>query len=160
MSGDGIPAEWPRPHYDTAEIRFGGETITVEIADTPARRAYGYMFVREVADGHGMIFIYPKNRPEMSFWMRNTRVPLDLLYLHDDGRIVNIHENMVPLRDSPGYASAGPCRFVLELPGGWVKEHGVWMRDRVEFSQEIRDRVAEDDVFGRENIPDVLGQAD
>lgn len=156
---DGIPADWPRPQYDTAQLEFGGETITVELADTPERRAYGYMFVREVKPGHGMIFIYPEKRPGMSFWMRNTRVSLDLLYLDDDGRIVNIHQNMKPRSDEPGYPAAGPCRFVLELPGGWIDEHGVWMKDRVRFSKEILELEAEDDVFGRENIPDVLGQA-
>lgn len=156
---DGVPAEWPRPKHETVEIKVAGHPVTVEIADTPETRRYGFMFVTQVPDDRGMLFVYPRKRPGLSFWMRNTRVPLDLLYLEDDGRIINIHPEMRPRRDRPGYEAAAPCRFVLELPGGWLRRHGVWMNDRVEFPVGLAER-ARPDGFDGENIPDLLGQAE
>ena len=80
-----------------------------------------------------MLFIFPE-RAQQSFWMRNTKTPLDILYLADDGRIVRIHERTVPFSEQ-GLPSDEPVRFVLEVPGGFSAEHGVRAGDRVELGE-------------------------
>lgn len=156
LAVSGFPAEFPRPQYATMAIEVDGHPITVEVADTPEKRRYGCMFLSELPDDRGMIFVYPTPR-RMGFWMRNTRIPLDILFLADDGAIVNAHMSMKPLSDTPSYPSAGPVRFALELPGGWLKKHGVWVRKRVTLPPELLQSSAVDDEVYLDNIPDLIG---
>ena len=158
LEAGGFPDDYPRPEYDTAVVKVGGHEVTVEVADTAVKRRYGCMFLSELGDDRGMIFVYPKAR-FMSFWMRNTRIPLDILYLTDDGRIVNAHRDMLPLRDEPSYPSAPhqPVRFALELPGGWMDRHGVWLTHKVELPDELLSLEAEEDDVLLGNIPPLIG---
>ncbi|HSM11942.1 MAG TPA: DUF192 domain-containing protein [Lysobacter sp.] len=97
-----------------------GERFIVEIAADEATRAQGLMFRDEMADDRGMFFIFPDQRPR-SFWMKNTRIPLDILYFDADRRLVSQQRDVPPcsLGDRcPPYPSAAPARFVLELNAG------------------------------------------
>ena len=113
--------------------RADGATVRValEVADTPAARERGLMYRSSMAEDRGMLFVFP-DEVEHSVWMRNTLIPLDMLFIAGDGRIVGIHPNAVPL--STAHASVGrPSRYVLETNGGWAARHGVRAGDRVEF---------------------------
>jgi uncharacterized membrane protein (UPF0127 family) len=114
----------------------GDFTFHVEIADTDAERAKGLMFRQELADDAGMLFDFGDER-QTSFWMQNTFIPLDMIFISADGVVKNIHVNARPL-DTTAIPSDGPVRFVLEIPGGRSGEIGLAVGDRLE-----NDRVAE-----------------
>lgn len=95
----------------------------VEIADSAAERRRGLMYRREMDEDWGMLFIYPDEAPR-SFWMKNTLIPLDMVYIAADGRLVSIVERAEPM-SLQGRPSEGPARFVLELNGGEAAEAGL-----------------------------------
>ncbi|MBU1173864.1 MAG: DUF192 domain-containing protein [Alphaproteobacteria bacterium] len=111
-------------HTDTGDFAF-----SVELADTPAEQAKGLMFREALAEDAGMLFDFHEER-QASFWMQNTLVPLDMLFIAADGTIRNIHLNARPL-DPTSIPSEGPVRFVLEISGGRSKEIGARAGDRV-----------------------------
>ena len=101
-------------------VRIGGERYAVEIADDDAERARGLMFRDVLAEGHGMLFIHVSEEPQ-SYWMKNTRIPLDILYFDDSRRLVAQQRDVPPcsLGDAcPPYPSDAPARYVLELNAG------------------------------------------
>lgn len=113
-------------------IVSGGRRIrfTVELAVTPDERATGLMFRRSLAPDRGMLFLFGAERV-LSMWMKNTYVPLDMLFIARGGRIVSIHERATPHSLAP-IRSAGPASAVLELAGGTVARHGIAAGDLVE----------------------------
>lgn len=101
----------------------------VEVARTSAEQAKGLMFRTALAPDEGMIF--PMNPPRhASFWMRNTVIPLDIIYIGTDGRVMNMWENTVPYSEEP-LPSTGVVKGVLELPGGRAKQLGIMPGDKV-----------------------------
>ncbi len=110
----------------------GEHGFTVEIADTPARQAQGLMFRQSLAEDAGMLFIYPRAQP-VSMWMKNTLIPLDMLFIREDGRIESIAQDAVP-HDLTPIQSGGPVRAVLELPAGTTARLGVKPGDRIVHS--------------------------
>jgi uncharacterized membrane protein (UPF0127 family) len=103
-----------------------GETehvFNVEIADTPETTSRGLMFRRELAPDAGMLFDFLDERP-VSFWMRNTLIPLDMLFIRANGEVAKIHANAIPHDETP-IPSGEPVRFVLEIPGGRAAELGI-----------------------------------
>ncbi|MCR6643256.1 MAG: DUF192 domain-containing protein [Terricaulis sp.] len=108
----------------------GDRRFYAEIADDEAERARGLMFRREMARDHGMLFLFEE--PGMqSFWMRNTHLSLDLIFVAADGRIVNIIEHATPYSDAP-LRSSGPAVAVLEINAGLSRELGIAAGDRVQ----------------------------
>jgi hypothetical protein len=106
-------------------------TFRVEVAATSQQQARGLMFRTRLGDDEGMIF--PMNPPRgASFWMRNTVIPLDLIFIGTDGRISNIAANAIPYDESP-LLSAGLVKGVLELRDGRAAELGIVAGDRVEW---------------------------
>lgn len=111
-------------------LRVGGEEVTVEVAETDAQRRRGLMGRDSLPEDHGMLFVY--SRPQtLSFWMRNTEIPLDIAYISRDGVIVDIQQ-MEPHTEER-HPSREPAMYALELPRGWFEEHGVEVGDRVRF---------------------------
>jgi uncharacterized membrane protein (UPF0127 family) len=108
----------------------GDHTFTVEVVDTPESRAEGLMFRQSLADDAGMLFDFKEERP-VSFWMRNTFIPLDMVFIRADGSVANVHVNARP-HDPTGIPSDGPVTFVLEIAGGRSVEIGLKAGDRVE----------------------------
>ena len=103
----------------------------VEAAVTPEQQAKGLMFRTALAPDEGMIF--PMNPPRTaSFWMRNTVIPLDLIFIGADGRITNIAANAVPYDEAP-LRSTGQVKGVLELTGGRAAQLGIVAGDAVEW---------------------------
>jgi uncharacterized membrane protein (UPF0127 family) len=101
----------------------------VEIADNDASRAQGLMNRRSLAPDRGMLFDFHTPRP-VSFWMRNTYISLDMIFIRQDGTILSIARKTRPLSDAP-VPSGGPVRAVLEVIGGRAAEIGALPGDRI-----------------------------
>lgn len=110
--------------------RTGSYDFTVEVVDTAESRARGLMYRLELADDAGMLFDFIEERP-VSFWMRHTFIPLDMIFIGADGVVRNVHANAVP-HDETGIPSDGPVRFVLEIPGGRAAALGLVAGDTIE----------------------------
>lgn len=109
------------------KIELAGEkgvvTFDVAVADDFQERARGLMFVKEMPDSQGMLFIYGVTRP-VSFWMKNTYIPLDMIFIDRRGVVKKVHENAVP-HDVKAISSDVPIRSVLEINGGLSARMGI-----------------------------------
>jgi uncharacterized protein len=103
--------------------------IDVEVADDEAERTQGLMYRDSMAENTGMIFLFPIEEP-MSFWMKNTHIPLDIIYINSEKKIVHIAENTKPysLDQIP---SGSPALFVVEVNAGFTKRHGIKVGDTI-----------------------------
>jgi len=115
----------------TIEIatKTGVHAFSVEMAENDADRAKGLMFRKELPEGRGMLFDFQAEQ-DVSFWMQNTYIPLDMIFIRSDGRILRIAENTVPL-STRMIPSGGPVRAVLEVIGGTARKLGIAPGDRV-----------------------------
>jgi hypothetical protein len=121
----------------TIATAAGDKAFNIEVVDTPEGRAKGLMFRTEIAPDYGMLFDFHESRP-VSFWMQNTLVPLDMLFIKHDGTIANIQVNARPM-DTTSIPSDGPVEFVLEIAGGRSVELGIKAGDKV-----VHDRINKD----------------
>lgn len=123
----------PKAELPTAELSFpdapAAPTVRVELAKTPADIERGLMFRRSMPDDHGMLFTLDGRR-EQVFWMRNTCIPLDMLFIDEDGVIVGIVESATPLTETPRSVRC-PSLYVLELNAGLSRKHGIAPGQRV-----------------------------
>ncbi|MEM9720079.1 MAG: DUF192 domain-containing protein [Bacteroidota bacterium] len=105
--------------------------LAVELAITEVEQRQGLMYRRHMEADQGMLFIFNKPEPR-SFWMRNTYIPLDILYIDENQRIVSIHENLMPLysRQVPSFK---PAQYVLEVVGGFCADHGIQVGDSFSY---------------------------
>ena len=101
----------------------------VEVALSMRQRARGLMFRESMADDAGMLFFYPAEQ-QIRMWMKNTLIPLDMLFVASDGRIVDVAADAVPLSETV-IGSSGPARAVIELNGGTAARLGIKVGDRV-----------------------------
>jgi hypothetical protein len=115
------------------KIIVGKTPLRVEVADTLEKQERGLMFRQSMPENEGMLFVY-KVPEEMSFWMRNTFIPLDIAFVGADGIILNIHQAR-PLDESVLYRSAGAAKYVIETNQGWFSRHGIRPGDRVTFGR-------------------------
>ncbi len=111
-----------------------GTRILVELADTPQKRAHGLMFRTRLANDTGMLFVF-EEAGQWSFWMKNTMVALDILWLGPDKRIVYIEENIPGCSQDPcpEYRSNKDALYALELPAGSVKREKLAKGMKLEF---------------------------
>ncbi len=112
----------------------------MEIADTPAKREMGLQYRRELATDRGMIFLFPVES-EHAFWMKNTPIPLDMIFISSDYKIVGIAEQAAPF-SLDSRSVNGASRYVLEINGGLAQKYGFKKGDRVRFeniSVEVRE---------------------
>lgn len=114
----------------------GGEMVQVlaEIADEPEERTRGLMYRRELAAGEGMIFLFENPSP-MVFWMKNTLIPLDIVFFDEGGTYLS-SDTMVPCEADPCtlYRSNGPAAYVLEMASGFLQESRVGEGWRLDLS--------------------------
>jgi uncharacterized protein len=103
--------------------------FSVELAITPEEHAQGLMYRKELPEGRGMLFDFKTEQP-VEFWMHNTYISLDIIFIRGDGRILRIAESATPLSDRR-IPSGGPIRGVLEVIGGTAKKFGIGPGDRV-----------------------------
>ena len=115
----------------TVEIvtKTGVHPFAVELATNDAERSRGLMFRKELPEGQGMLFDFEREQP-VSFWMHNTYISLDMIFIRGDGRILSIAENTEPLSDRL-VPSGGPVRAVLEVIAGTAVKLGIAPGDRV-----------------------------
>lgn len=99
-----------------------GDTVRAEVARTPEQRELGLMHRESLADGRGMLFVFPDLQIR-SFWMKDTLIPLDIAYLDENFRIVDIHG--MEAGDLDPHPSAMPAMFALEVPLGWFERKGI-----------------------------------
>ena len=115
----------------TIETAGGPRKFHVELATSPPQLEQGLMFRRTLAPDAGMLFDFKTPSP-VSMWMKNTFIPLDMVFIDAGGRIINIAERTVPQSLDP-VAAAGPARAVLEVNGGTASRLGIKPGDRVLF---------------------------
>jgi hypothetical protein len=110
---------------DRIDLRgpWGAARFTVEVADTGAERAQGLMHRESMPRGAGMLFVY--DRPQsVSFWMRNTLIPLDMVFADAQGKVTRVHAEAVPLDETAIRGGPG-VQYVLEINGGLAEAFGI-----------------------------------
>jgi uncharacterized membrane protein (UPF0127 family) len=116
-----------------ATVRFpGNRVITAVLADTPERSMYGYMFHRDVKENEGMLFVYPESGTH-PFWMKNTLVPLDIVWMDENFDILYIEAPARPCQADPcpTYGTPRLSRYVLELRAGTARREALKPGDRL-----------------------------
>ncbi len=126
----------PRPMPKRPTVVFltpaGEIPVTVSVARTPAQKEQGLMFVEKLADDHGMLFLMGPPERVLSFWMKNTFIPLDMVFVDATMEIVGIVERAEPLTTSPRRVER-PSSYVVEVNGGWAARHGLAPGMKVRF---------------------------
>jgi len=112
--------------------RVNGHTLSLAVAASPEARRCGLSERDRLPEDEGMLFVLPAPRM-FSFWMKNTRLPLSIAFLDEEGRILSI-EQMAPLNADAIYSSPGPVRFAVEVNQGWYAAHGVRVGDVIRFA--------------------------
>jgi len=117
--------------FQTLEIatKSGVHIFSVEMATTEEEKTTGLMYRKELADGKGMLFDFTPEQ-QISMWMKNTYIPLDMIFIRADGRILRIAENTEPM-STKIISSGGLARGVLEVPAGTAQKYGIAPGDRV-----------------------------
>jgi uncharacterized membrane protein (UPF0127 family) len=109
--------------------------VSVDIADTPEKRNFGLMYRQELPEFHGMLFLFPREEP-LSFWMKNTPLPLDIIFINSALTIVSIAQQTTPFSEKQ-IPSGSPAQFVLEVNGGFCQQHSITVGDRVELPKDL-----------------------
>lgn len=135
MTSPGCESNASPAGLPTVQAQIGSRTYTLEVADTEPTRRKGLMKRDELPRDRGMLFVFPDEQPR-SFWMLNTRIPLDILFLDAAGKVVSIH-SMQPydLRSTP---SAGPAKYAIELNQGEAEASGIEVGDVIAIPQTTR----------------------
>ena len=117
----------------TPRVEIGGTVVRVEIADDPGERQQGLMHREHLDPDAGMLFLF-ENERKQSFWMKNTLIPLDIIFINNNYEIINIAK-AVPCKEDPcdHYPSSAPAKYVLEVNAGFAEEKGIMPGDKVEF---------------------------
>ncbi len=97
--------------------------VRVSLARTDVERQHGLMYVQNLAPDDGMLFLFDDDEV-LSFWMKNTLIPLDMIFIRSDMTVAGVVANAAPLTLSPRTVGV-PSRYVLEVNGGWAAQHGV-----------------------------------
>ncbi|HYH09104.1 MAG TPA: DUF192 domain-containing protein [Thermoanaerobaculia bacterium] len=113
-----------------------GFTVQVEIATDEETRAQGLMYRDHLRPGTGMLFFFPVEG-EYAFWMKNTIIPLDMIFIDANKRIVRIHHDVPPCKiaDCPSYPANAKSLYVLEVSGGVARQHGLKEGDVLRFEE-------------------------
>ena len=123
-----------RPHF--VELQIKGQVIKVEIAETEIEKREGLMYREELEEDRGMLFVYQSPVPA-NFWMKNTLIPLDMIFIHPNKTINHIERDVPPcpaeVVDCPNYTSHEITQYVLEVNAGWSERHNIEVGDEVVF---------------------------
>ncbi|MBI4602672.1 MAG: DUF192 domain-containing protein [Planctomycetes bacterium] len=135
LAGCSRTLEAPGKSGDIVKLRVLGKTIYAEVASDEDSRSLGLMYRKSLPENRGMIFVYSKPS-KLSFWMRNTEVPLSIAFLDDAGKILQI-EDMRP-KDEARTVSNHLVRYALEVNRGWFQRNGVGVGDSFEgFAEQM-----------------------
>lgn len=123
----------------TPWVELDGHRYSIEIADEQAERQRGLMFREQMAADHGMLFIHEQEEP-LAYWMKNTRIPLDILYFDHDLKLVSQQRDVPPCTAGdacPSYPSNAPALYVLELNAGQAAELGLETGDTLKVDPKV-----------------------
>lgn len=116
------------------QVSINDVTFQVTLAEDDSSRAMGLMYEKSLADDAGMLFIFPDSRPR-AFWMKNTLIPLDILYFNHNKVLVSIQADVPPCRTTttrcPNYPSQKPAQYVLEINAGLSEQYGFKVGDKL-----------------------------
>lgn len=126
----------PNSGLDTVAMPIGSKTFNLEIANNDESRQRGLMRRDSMPDDHGMIFVFPEEE-EQSFWMKNTRIPLDIIYIAANGYVVSI-KDLKPY-DTRGVSSERPAKYAIELNAGAATDAGVQVGDELTIPAAARE---------------------
>ncbi len=126
--GNGGDASDVRPPLPVASILVGHQRVTVEVAATPSARRRGLMHRESLPDDRGMLFIFPREKL-LTFWMKDTHIPLSIAFAREDGTIVRIAD--LEPRSERAVSSRSPARYALEMNRGWFARRGVLEGDAI-----------------------------
>jgi uncharacterized membrane protein (UPF0127 family) len=127
----GAVTDSPNPRLPAATIKIGGAEVLAELARSGNEQERGLMFRKSLPDGQGMLFIFPQDSM-LSFWMKNTYIPLSLAYISSDGTIRQIVDlEPLSLAAVPAERSV---RYALEVPRGWFDRAGVRVGDKADLA--------------------------
>ena len=117
---------------DAPSVELKGQRFSIEFAEDDAARNRGLMNRTEMAADHGMLFVFQDDAPR-AFWMKNTKIPLDMLFFDAERKLVSVQHDVPPCLADPcrGYSSGAPARYVLELNGGQARKLGVQSGDEL-----------------------------
>lgn len=138
LSGLVAPAACSSP-ASKAWVELDGQRFSVEVADEHDERARGLMFRDALPTDHGMLFVHDREQP-LAYWMKNTRIALDILYFDAGRRLVSIQRRVPPCSAGdrcPNYPSEGPAKYVLELSAGRSDALELEAGDEIRFSPGI-----------------------
>lgn len=115
-----------------AFVELKGQRYSIELAEDDASRAHGLMDRTEMAADHGMLFVFQDDAPR-AFWMKNTKIALDMLFFDAERRLVSVQRDVPPCLADPcrGYSSGAPARYVLELNAGQATKLGLHPGDEL-----------------------------
>jgi uncharacterized membrane protein (UPF0127 family) len=132
----GCAAAMPRAAVPAVELH--GHRFTTEFAADDASREHGLMMRTQLPADHSMLFVFPDSEPRW-FWMKNTLVPLDILYFDTDRKLVSMQLDVPPCKADPcpSYPSDAPARYVLELPAGTARRIGAQTGDALTVEGDI-----------------------
>lgn len=122
---------------DSEDITNQNETIAIvnnqtfflEVADSEEERRRGLMFRTDLGENEGMLFIFDNEEPR-TFWMKDTPLSLDIIYLNSNKEVVSLHERALPNQTETVYPSEFPAEYVVELRGGTVQKYGIEVGDK------------------------------
>ena len=122
------------------ELRIGKTKVYAEIAHSPEDRTRGLMHRQNLPPDYGMLFVYDKPQ-KLSFWMKNTHIPLSIAFIKEDGTISNIVQMSTydgrPDYMLPSYSSQEPVQYALEMPQGWFEKNGIEAGNKVTFPSSL-----------------------
>ena len=121
----------PRGFVTLHDLYGGLHRLSVELATNDAARERGLMWRTKLADGEGMLFIFPDSEHH-TFWMKNTLIPLDMIFIGEDDKVVGVVQNAEPRSLDPREVD-GLSRYVLEVPAGWSQKAGIGPGSAVEI---------------------------
>lgn len=146
LQGGDSPTTTPAPTTTDVErtvnatfVVEGEENVTVSlmVADEPSERRSGLMHRESLANDTGMVFVFPEAQ-QVSFWMKNTLIPLDMIFVAENGTVLNVRHARVQPNASTGeldsYPSDGPAKYVVELPRGFANRTGVGPGSKLVFN--------------------------
>jgi hypothetical protein len=129
-----IPATTPQ-QYSRSEVLIGGLKIYADLADTPKKQINGLVWRSQLNDSEGMLFVFSSER-SLNFWMKNMLIPIDIVFVTSDMKVINVYKSVPPCVDDPCklYASSKPAKYALELSAGFCERHGVHPGDSISLS--------------------------
>lgn len=123
----------PTSHLREGEMKISGETVLVELALDGESQAQGLMYRESMPEDRGMLFMFGATSP-LSFWMKNTLIPLDIIYIAEDGEVVRIvTATPCNVKNCPSYPSVEPAKYVLELNAGEAVKRGLKEGDNLNW---------------------------